>query len=74
MNLTFIESHEFEIDGHSYSIGVYQSASDFVAFCDCTKCQGHNVRTTPKPSKEAAIQECRDLLTKHHSECHTCAA
>jgi hypothetical protein len=71
-DLTFVETRKLEIDGMQYSIGVYQSTEGYMAFCDCLHCRNHNVRTTPKAAKEAAIQECRELLDKHHAECHSC--
>jgi len=69
-DLTFIKSQEFTLEGVAYSVSVYQASDGYVAFCDCHRCDGHNMRSQPRPTPEEAAAECEDLITNHHGQCH----
>ncbi len=67
---TFVTSKMFLHDGHSYSIGVYESNAGFMAFCDCHVCPTERMRSELMPTKDAAIEECREKIRGHHSQFH----
>jgi hypothetical protein len=69
-DLTFIKSQEFSLEGVTYSVSVYHSSDGYMAFCDCHRCAGHNMRSRARPTPEAAMAECEDLITNHHGQCH----
>jgi hypothetical protein len=68
--MEYIKSRGLCVGNATYSIGLYHSAGGYVAFCDCHECTGHNMRSKPYSTQEAAIEECESLIREHHDGCH----
>lgn len=73
LDLVFVTSRALVFENIGYTIGVYQSADGFIAFCDCQECPEHNMKSEPVPDKDAAIEQCKELIRQHHSHFH-CSA
>jgi hypothetical protein len=72
-DVTFVTSRAFHMDDVPYSISVYHGHEGFTAFCDCHKCENHNMRSSAKSDRDSAITECENHIRQHHADVHTAA-
>jgi hypothetical protein len=72
-DVSFVTSRAFRLDEVPYSISVYRSEEGYTAFCDCHKCDNHNMRSTPKSDRDCAITDCEEQIRQHHADVHTAA-
>ena len=72
-DVSFVTSRAFALDHVPYTISVYHSQEGYMAFCDCHKCESHNMRTQPKADRDGAISECEVQIRQHHADVHTAA-
>jgi hypothetical protein len=70
-DVSFVTSRAFALGNVPYSISVYRSHEGYTAFCDCHKCESHNMRSSPKPDRDGAISDCEQQIRQHHDEVHT---
>jgi hypothetical protein len=70
-DISFVTSRAVHLDQIPYSISVYHSHEGFTAFCDCHKCESHNMKSPPKADRDGAISDCEAQIRQHHAEVHT---
>jgi hypothetical protein len=70
-DVTLVTSRELPIDDSSYTISLYRNdAGRFYGFWSCGQCATRNLPTVPVADRDKAIQECEDLVRKHHAGSH----
>jgi hypothetical protein len=68
---TFIASRALSLDGTAYTISLYRSKNQFLAFWECEQCGQYARADIPLASEqETAMGHCETLVEQHHTSCH----
>ena len=73
-DMTFVISRVITMDGFTYTISVYHKPDGYFAFWECQQCGHQSTPTVSAATRDAAIADCKALLTHHHNERHTLVA